>query len=132
MIIYIHIDICIIFIFINNAHPVCWLNVVSTLAFTCVEMLPLLVKHYQIKAFLCWTLMVFEQEGIFFLPHLLWHRTSVLGGLVQRKLPHLVISHDWQRILRIASDPDSPPIQNIKDQVFKLLTKTIRSLIFIL
>ena len=134
--IYIHIDIhvlvCIIFNFINNAHSVFWLNVVSTLAwesFTCLEMLPLLMKLYQITAFLCWTL---SRKGSVLSHTCCDTGPQFLGVSSKGSSPHLVIFYDWQRIPRIDSDPDSQPIQNIKDQVFKLLTITIRSLIFIL
>jgi hypothetical protein len=44
---------------------------------------------------LCSTLRAFEQEGIFIVPYLLWHGTSVLP-VSSEEPPHLVASYDTQ------------------------------------
>ena len=43
---------------------------------------------------LCLTLMAYEQEGIFIVPHLLWH--SVFAQ--SEEPPHLVVSYDRHRL----------------------------------
>jgi hypothetical protein len=44
---------------------------------------------------LCSVLRVFEQGGIFIVPHLLWHGASVFPFSAER-LPHLITSYDLQ------------------------------------
>jgi hypothetical protein len=55
---------------------------------------------------LCSALRVFEQGGIFIVPHLLWHGTSVFP-VSSEGPPHSVASYDTQGMWRIYSNPDS-------------------------
>jgi hypothetical protein len=43
---------------------------------------------------LCSTLRAFEQGGIFIVPHLLWHETSVFLAISSKGPPHSVTSYD--------------------------------------
>jgi hypothetical protein len=46
---------------------------------------------------ICWVLRAFEQGGIFIVPHLLWHGTSVFP-VSSEVLPHSVASYDTQGV----------------------------------
>jgi hypothetical protein len=64
---------------------------------------------------ICSALMAFEQEGIFIVPHLLWHGASVfLGGFFRSRLKDCPIHSPYiglQGLLRTYSYPD--PFENI-------------------
>jgi hypothetical protein len=54
---------------------------------------------------LCSALRAFEQWGIFIVPQLLWHGTSVFP-VSSEGLPHSVASYDTRGVWRIYSNPD--------------------------
>jgi hypothetical protein len=54
---------------------------------------------------LCSAFRAFEQGGIFIVPHLLWHGTSVFP-VSSEGLPHLVASYDTRGMWRTYSNPD--------------------------
>jgi hypothetical protein len=58
---------------------------------------------------LCSTLRAFEQGGIFFVPHLLWHGTSVFSGLIWRTAP-------FRRLLRHTRGCGGPIVTRIPFQ----------------
>jgi hypothetical protein len=63
--------------------------------FTYMETSPMPVKGCT-NLGLCLALRAFEQGGIFIVPHLLWHGTSVFPVLYEG-LPHSVASYDTRR-----------------------------------
>jgi hypothetical protein len=73
---------------------------------------------------LCSALRAFEQGGIFIVPHLLWHGTSVFP-VSSEGPPHLVASYDPQGMWRIYSNPDPHGETNlsleIKDLYYNIL-----------
>jgi hypothetical protein len=83
-------------------------------SFILTEMLPLLVKGFRSS-----TLTALEQEGIFIVPHLLWHRMSVLAILYEVQPPILAASKHGVIRTNKYSNQASPqsfnPLGNVRE-----------------
>jgi hypothetical protein len=70
---------------------------------------------------LCWALRVFEQRGIFIVPHLLWHGASVLP-VSSKGPPHSIASYDTRGDVKDLFQPGS-----LKDTASFLLLHVSRN-----